>query len=74
MIRFGEKLRLLRNARGMTLVELAGELGLKSHGYLSELESGRKTPTVEIVLGVSTLFDVPTDDLLRDDREVKPCP
>jgi transcriptional regulator with XRE-family HTH domain len=55
----------------MTLKELAVALGHAAHGYISELESGKKTPTVELVLSVSQLFGVTTDELLRDDLELK---
>lgn len=65
--RFGEKLRALRVRRNMTLKELANELGLTAHGYISELESGKKMPTAELVLNVARLFEVTTDELLRDE-------
>jgi transcriptional regulator with XRE-family HTH domain len=68
--RFGEKLRSLRVSRGMTLSELAAELGHKTHSYLSELEAGKKIPTVEFVLNVAHLFGVTTDELLRDELEL----
>lgn len=68
--RFGEKLRLLRTSRGMTLQQLARELGLIAHGYISELEKGKKLPTVEFVLKVARLFEVSTDQLLKDELEV----
>jgi transcriptional regulator with XRE-family HTH domain len=54
----------------MTLKELAQALGHSAHGYISELEAGKKMPTVEFVLGVSLLFGVTTDTLLRDDLEI----
>jgi transcriptional regulator with XRE-family HTH domain len=69
--RFGEKLRTLRTRRGLTLKELATTLGLAAHGYISELESGKKIPTVEFVIKVARLFDVTTDQLLKDDLELK---
>jgi transcriptional regulator with XRE-family HTH domain len=68
--RFGEKLRILRMRRGMTLKELASELGLAAHGYISELEAGKKMPTAELVLNVARLFDVTTDELLKDEMEL----
>lgn len=68
--RLGEKLRSLRVSRGMTLNELATKLGHKTHSYLSELEAGKKIPTVEFVLNVAHLFDVTTDELLRDELEL----
>lgn len=64
---FGEKLRALRQQHQLTLKELALELGLSAHGYISELESGRKIPTVELVKKVASLFSVTTDELLTDE-------
>ena len=70
MQRFGEKLRVLRTQRGMTLKELAQALGYTAHGHISELEAGKKMPTVQFVLNVARLFGVTTDQLLMDDQEV----
>ena len=70
MQRFGEKLRILRTQRGMTLKALALQLGLSAHGYISELESGKKKPTVELVLNVARLFDVSTDQLLKAELDL----
>ena len=71
MQRFGEKLRTLRSQHGMTLKELAAQLGLTAHGYISELESGKKKPTAEIVLNVARLFEVSTDSLLKDEMDLE---
>jgi transcriptional regulator with XRE-family HTH domain len=68
--RFGEKLRALRLSRSLTLKELASKLGYSAHGYLSELETGVKMPTVELVVKLALVFDVSTDQLLRDDLEL----
>jgi XRE family transcriptional regulator of biofilm formation len=70
MQRFGEKLRILRTQHGMTLQELAYKLGLTAHGYISELESGKKKPTAEFILNVARLFNVTTDQLLKDELEL----
>jgi transcriptional regulator with XRE-family HTH domain len=70
--RFGEKLRTLRQHKGLTLQELATALGYKAHGHISELEAGKKTPTVDFVLLVSRFFDVSTDELLKDELSVTP--
>ena len=67
---FGQKLQTLRRGRGFTLKELAIALGYTAHGYLSELEAGKKIPTAEFVLGVARLFDVTTDQLLKDELEL----
>lgn len=68
--RFGEKLRLLRSRSGLTLKELASELGYSAHGYISELESGNKLPSLELVVKLADFFDVSTDQLLRDELDI----
>lgn len=68
--RFGDKLRALRLQHEMTLKALAGELGLTAHSYISELEAGKKVPTAEFVLNVARLFEVTTDELLKDELEL----
>ncbi len=69
-VRFGEKLRILRNRQGLTLTQLAERLGYKAHGYLSEIESGKKLPTAGLALKVARLFSVSTDVLLKDELEI----
>lgn len=71
MHRFGEKLRVLRTGKQMTLKELASSLGLTAHGYISEIEAGKKKPTAEFVLKVARFFKVTTDQLLKDEFEVE---
>jgi transcriptional regulator with XRE-family HTH domain len=70
MQRFGEKLHILRISRRMTQKELASALGMTAHGYISEIESGKKKPTAEFVLAIARLFDVSTDELLKDELEL----
>lgn len=68
--RFGEKLRELRMTNKIPMTDLAAQLGYMSHGYISEIENGKKQPTVEFVLKVAHLFQVSTDQLLKDELEV----
>ncbi len=68
--RFGEKLRVLRTRRGLTLKEIAGRFGYTAHGYISEIESGKKLPTAEFTLKVADFFKVTTDQLLRDELDL----
>ncbi len=68
--RFGEKLRTLRTQHGMTVRELTSALGYTGYGYIHTIEMGRSKPTAELVLHVALLFNVTTDQLLRDDLEV----
>jgi transcriptional regulator with XRE-family HTH domain len=71
MRRFGKKLRALRTHRQMTLGELATKLGYATHSYLCEIETGKKQPTVSLVLSIAKLFHVTTDELLKDNIEIK---
>ncbi len=71
MKKFGEKLRALRIRSGLTLKDLAVKLGLNAHGYLSEIECNKKKPTVDFTIKVAHFFDVTTDELLKDDIELK---
>lgn len=70
MQRFGKKLRTLRKRNSLTLKQLAEKLEFESHSYLSAIEFGRKRPSIELVIKIAVLFEVSTDDLLFDDREV----
>jgi transcriptional regulator with XRE-family HTH domain len=70
MSRFGEKLRWLRKRRGMTLRELAQALDLPSHGYLGDLESGRRQPSLELARKIADFFGVTVDQLARDEVEL----
>ncbi len=65
----GKKIRLLREATVISQMELAIAVGLspKSKGFISEIESGKKCPNVELVLQIAKHFGVSTDYLLRDD-------
>lgn len=69
--RFGEKLKELRIAEGKTLQQVANVLGYKSHGYISEVENGRKAPTTDFVIEIARFFNVSTDELLLDEMELK---
>jgi len=71
MQRFGEKLRTLRTRQGMTLRELAAQLGYNAHVYLSLVETGKKKPSLELVMKVAKLFNVSADRLLDDALEVE---
>jgi len=60
----GRNLRKLRLQRGWGQTELAQQLGLARRGYISNLESGRKLPSIELVLAISDLFSVTAEALL----------
>jgi transcriptional regulator with XRE-family HTH domain len=63
---FGRKLHTLRRRQGLSQNDLARQLGLARRGYISNLETGRKKPSLDLVVQVADLFGVTTDYLLRD--------
>jgi transcriptional regulator with XRE-family HTH domain len=63
---FGDKLRKLRRARGMTQTDLAHQLGLATHAQISHLETGRSAPSLDVAVRVADLFGITTDYVLRD--------
>ncbi len=69
MKRLGEKLRILRNRRGLTLRQL-GELLDVDYGYAGRMERGEKIPNLAMLLKIANLFGVPADQLMRDELEL----
>lgn len=65
--RLGEKVKRLRKQARLSQTALARQAGLKSRGYISDVEKGKKIPPAERVLKLAMIFRVTTDYLLRDD-------
>jgi transcriptional regulator with XRE-family HTH domain len=70
MQRFGEKLRTLRHRQGISLRDLATQLGFQSHAHVARIERGEKTPSADVILKIAELFQVSLDQLMRDDLEL----
>lgn len=67
---FGEKLRTLRNERGLTQAQL-GECLMLSESTISLYESDRRSPDQDKLKKIATFFNVSTDFLLGADiREI----
>ena len=56
-------LRLLRTYMGLRQTEAAERLGI-SQSYLSEVESGAKVPTLELIGRYSSTFEVPVSTIM----------
>jgi transcriptional regulator with XRE-family HTH domain len=63
----GERLRFERRARSMSLRELAERLGV-SASLISQVETGRATPSVSTLYAIANELDVSLDDLLFNTR------
>ena len=61
---FGQRLRHLRRARGLTLAELAAKVG-RAPSVLSLLENGRREPKLSLIEALARALSVPSEELLR---------
>src|SRR5216683_5873051 len=61
---FGQRLRHVRRARGMTLAELGARVG-RAPSVLSLIENGRREPKLSLIEAIATALSVPPDELLR---------
>ena len=59
----GTRIRDLRVAKGMTQTALSGN-GISS-GYVSLIESGKRTPSDKMVREIAQRLGVPVDDLMQ---------
>ncbi|MEE4692110.1 helix-turn-helix transcriptional regulator [Pseudomonas alliivorans] len=67
-------LSLIRKYNTLTQSQLAAELGL-SNSYLSEIEAGKKQPSIEILMKYSEYFEIPLSSIIFfsehiDDKKV----
>lgn len=59
----GPRLQALRKRRGITLTALAAATGI-SKSTLSRLETGLRRPSLELLLPLAQVYQVPLDDLV----------
>lgn len=72
-----EWLRKNRKAKGLTLIQVAQELGLSSPGSVSDLESGRRPIAPDMLPKLAALFGVDVDGLAVEkagELKVAPSP
>lgn len=63
---FGRRLRELRTRRGLSQKELAN--GVVDPSYISLLESGSRVPTLDVVIQLAQVLEVPITSLLGSDQ------
>jgi HTH-type transcriptional regulator, competence development regulator len=69
---FGEVIRQQREARGLTLFDVAAEVGI-SIGYLSRIERDReKPPGDELIRSIATKVGLPQDEAFAAARRLPP--
>lgn len=81
MVDCSEKLKMLREARHLTQLQVAEQVGI-SKAMISAYETAIKTPSVEMLIRLARLFNVSVDYLISVDslvglkrpRRVNSCP
>ena len=69
MQKIGEKLHTLRTRQKLTSRELGAVLGV-SNSYIIRIENGKKRPSIDLVARIANFFQVSTDQLIFDEREL----
>jgi transcriptional regulator with XRE-family HTH domain len=64
----GERIRDIRVLRRMSQEDVADRAGISSHSHVSDIERGRKQPSVETLYRLARALNVHPADLL-DDRD-----
>ena len=64
---FPERIRLLRKSQDRSQVELAGRLGVSKQS-VSNWENGNILPSIDMLVKISTVFNVSTDYILGLDN------
>jgi transcriptional regulator with XRE-family HTH domain len=70
--RFGEKIRTVRERRGLTMREVAEKAGV-SESLVSQIERNRVSPAIDTLLGLADVLDLDPEYLFADwkrDRSV----
>lgn len=60
----GMRITYLRKERGMSQLDLSVETGL-SKSYLSDLENGRRNPSVLTCQRIASCLNIPLEELFR---------
>ncbi len=60
----GRRIAYLRKERKMSQLTLSVEAGL-AHSYVSELEQGKRNPSIETLSRVAVALDVSLEELFR---------
>jgi transcriptional regulator with XRE-family HTH domain len=66
----GEAFRILRQQRDLTLQDIAERSGL-SRSYLSEIENGKKQPSVKALEAIAAALNVSLEVLLPEEKEAE---
>lgn len=65
---FGRRLKILRKAKKLNQAQLAEKIGIETK-YLSNLETGRRSPSFEKMVALAKALDVPMSLLFSFDQD-----
>ncbi len=65
----GERLRSIREAKGMTIYRLSQETGI-AHNHISDLERGTRKPSVETLRRLAAPLGITLSELFSNGEEV----
>lgn len=68
--KFAERLAISRKNASLTASQLANTCGLSAHTTISLLESGKRSPSVELLCSLAEALDVSVDYLLGNEDHV----
>lgn len=60
----GRRIKFYRQQRGLTQMELAAKVGYTSKAAISEIESGKKAPSMDMLQAVADTLKVPVSVLV----------
>ncbi len=64
-VKFGQRVKELRNTIGMTQDVLASKIG-KDRSYVGFIERGERNPSLEVIFDIAKALDVSSDELLKE--------
>jgi len=60
-----------QNGRNGCEKEAAQAIGHTTHSHVSELETGKRRPSLDLALRLARFFDVSLDQLVKDELELE---
>jgi len=66
-------LKIIRESHSLSLTETAKRLGL-SKAYVSEIENGKKTPSLDTVNQYANEFDIPVSSIMFFSEQLDDAP
>jgi transcriptional regulator with XRE-family HTH domain len=69
MEKLGDKVRALRKQHSLTIRQLGEALGVHN-SYITQVETGRVTPSLKLAVRMADFFSVSVDSLVKDDIDI----